>query len=124
MRLLDAKEVAEILQVNTQRVYELTRQGILPSVRIGARQIRFEEEHLLRWIENGGRIETISLQDHESDNDTVDASSKQRVAGKAQLKHADARHQKDSRGSSVLPDELRGLEKPIHFTLECILRIT
>lgn len=123
MRLLNAKEVAEILQVSTQRVYELTRQGILPSIRIGARQIRFEEQRLLRWIENGGRLETTSLQDHESDNDTVGASSKQRVAGKAQLKNADARHQKDSKGSALLPDELRGSE-PIHFTLECTLRIT
>jgi predicted DNA-binding transcriptional regulator AlpA len=42
MRLVDAKGVAAMLQVRTQRVYELTRQGILPSVRIGARQIRFE----------------------------------------------------------------------------------
>jgi hypothetical protein len=30
MRVLDSKEVAEFLKVNTQRVYELTRQGILP----------------------------------------------------------------------------------------------
>jgi excisionase family DNA binding protein len=123
MRLLDAKEVAEILQVNTQRVYELTRQGILPSIRIGARQIRFEEERLIRWIENGGRLETTSLQDHESDNQIVNASSKQRVVGKSQVKNADTRYQKDSKGSALLPDELRGSE-PIHFTLECILRIT
>ena len=47
MRLLDAKEVAAILQVSTQRVYELTRQGVLPRVRIGARQIRFEETRLM-----------------------------------------------------------------------------
>jgi hypothetical protein len=77
---------------------------------MGARQIGFEEERLLRWIENGGRLEKISLQDHESDNDTVDAISKQRVAGKAQVKNADTRHQKDRRGSSLLPDELRGSE--------------
>lgn len=51
MRLLDAKEVAEILQVNVQRTYELTRQGVLPSVRIGPKQIRFEETRLMQWIE-------------------------------------------------------------------------
>src|SRR5687767_5380739 len=123
MRLLDAKKVAEILQVNTQRVYELTRQGILPSIRIGARQIRFEEERLLRWIENGGGLNTINLEGQKSDNDNVNASSKQGVAGKSQVKNADTRHRKDSRGSALLPDELRGSE-PIHFTLECILRIT
>jgi excisionase family DNA binding protein len=52
MRLLDAKEVAEILQVNVQRVYELTRQGILPSIRIGPRQVRYEETRLMQWIVN------------------------------------------------------------------------
>jgi predicted site-specific integrase-resolvase len=34
MQLLNAREVAEILQVSTQPVYELSRQGILPNVRI------------------------------------------------------------------------------------------
>jgi excisionase family DNA binding protein len=123
MRLLDAKGLAEILQISKQRVYELTRQGILPSVRIGARQIRFEEERLLRWIENGGGLNTINPEDRKSDSDNVDASSKQRVAGKSQLKHADTRHQKDTGGSALLLDELRRLE-PIHFTLECTFRVT
>lgn len=62
MRLLDAKEVAEILQVNVQRVYELTRQGILPSIRIGPRQIRFEETRLMQWIEHGGRLNAEGLE--------------------------------------------------------------
>jgi excisionase family DNA binding protein len=123
MQLLNAREVAEILQVSTQRVYELSRQGILPGVRIGQRQIRFEEERLLRWIENGGGLDTINPEDQKSDNDNVNASSKQRVAGKSQVKNVDIRYQKDSKGSALLPDELRGSE-PIHFTLECILRIT
>ena len=69
MRLLEAKEVSEILQVNKQRVYELTRQGILPNVRIGERQIRFEEERLLRWIENSGRLEYDQPEDQKSDSD-------------------------------------------------------
>ena len=42
--------------------------AVLPSIRIGARQIRFEEEHLLRWIENGGGLDTINPEDQESDN--------------------------------------------------------
>ena len=74
MQLLNAKEVAEILKVNPQRVYELARQGVLPSIRIGARQIRFEEERLLRWIKNGGRLDAISLEDQKCDSDNVDAT--------------------------------------------------
>jgi excisionase family DNA binding protein len=123
MHLLNAKEVAEILQVNTQRVYELTRQGILPSLRIGARQIRFEETRLLQWIENGGGLNAIGLEDHKSGNDYVNASTKQTVVGKPCLKNADAQHQQMSGGSALLLDELRGFE-PIHFILECTLRVT
>jgi excisionase family DNA binding protein len=53
MRLLTAKQVAEILQVALPRVYELARLGSLPCIRIG-RQIRFPESKLMEWIEQGG----------------------------------------------------------------------
>lgn len=55
MRLLTAKQVAEILQVALPRVYELVREGNLPCVRMG-RQIRFHESKLMEWIEQGGSI--------------------------------------------------------------------
>jgi excisionase family DNA binding protein len=53
MRLLTAKETAEILQVTLPRVYELAREGLVPSVRMG-RQIRFDEIALREWITRGG----------------------------------------------------------------------
>jgi excisionase family DNA binding protein len=53
MRLLTAKQVAEILQVALPRVYELVREGQLPCVRMG-RQIRFHDSTLMQWIEQGG----------------------------------------------------------------------
>jgi excisionase family DNA binding protein len=53
MCLLTAKETAEILKVTLPRVYELAREGLIPSVRMG-RQIRFHEEKLMEWIEQGG----------------------------------------------------------------------
>jgi excisionase family DNA binding protein len=53
MRLLTAKETAEILRVTLPRVYELAREGLLPSVRMG-RQIRFHESKIMEWIEQGG----------------------------------------------------------------------
>lgn len=53
MRLLTAREVAELLQVALPRVYELVREGTLPCVRLG-RQIRFHEVKLMEWIEQGG----------------------------------------------------------------------
>jgi excisionase family DNA binding protein len=80
MQLLDAKEVARILQIGTQRVYELTRQGILPSVRIGARQIRFEEERLLQWIENGGGLSATNEHDRNLESDAVTANIKPTIS--------------------------------------------
>ena len=43
MNLLTATEVADILRLSTARVYVLVRQREIPSVRIGERQVRFDE---------------------------------------------------------------------------------
>lgn len=54
MSLRTVQFVSELLDVSKARVYELVRQNILPAVRIGARQIRFDEETLNNWIKSGG----------------------------------------------------------------------
>jgi excisionase family DNA binding protein len=59
MKLLTAKEVADILRVSTARVYELARTKDIPSITLGQRQIRFDEAALLEWI-SGSVRETAS----------------------------------------------------------------
>lgn len=59
MRLLTAQEVSNLLQVPVARVYELVRLNLLPSVKLGERQIRFNEEKLREWIERGGCIPVV-----------------------------------------------------------------
>jgi excisionase family DNA binding protein len=54
MSLLIAAEVAGILRVSTARVYELVRLRMLPALKIGQRQLRFDEKTLREWIEGGG----------------------------------------------------------------------
>lgn len=54
MRLLKAKQAAEILNVRLPRVYELARLGVVPSVRLGEKQIRFNESALKEFVERGG----------------------------------------------------------------------
>jgi excisionase family DNA binding protein len=54
IQLLKAEDVAEILSLPKLRVYELARQGQLPCVRIGERQVRFARSALREWIECGG----------------------------------------------------------------------
>ena len=49
MRLLEADELADALQVPRPGVYELARQQVLPAVRIG-RQIRFRQEAIETWL--------------------------------------------------------------------------
>lgn len=56
MRLLTAKQTAELLQVTLSRVYELARIGLIPCVRMG-RQIRFDEAALREWVAQGGASE-------------------------------------------------------------------
>ena len=56
MRLITAKQAAEILNLRLPRLYELTRQRAIPSVRVGEKSIRFSESALREWIERGGIV--------------------------------------------------------------------
>lgn len=53
-QILIADEVAEMLRVDRQRVYELARRNAIPVIRMGERQYRFDAEAIRRWIEQGG----------------------------------------------------------------------
>ena len=108
------------MHVNTQRVYELTRQGILPSVRIGARQIRFEEARLLQWIENGGELNAKNVEDYKLHIDDVTASMKPPVSGAGRGDGGNP-HQGKREGLPLRLDDLREFE-PFRFVLECTLR--
>lgn len=48
--LLTAEQIAEILKVRKNRVYELARSAGLPSVKIG-RYLRFPRQGLAEWLE-------------------------------------------------------------------------
>lgn len=56
-KLLTVKEVSKILDLKPARIYELTREGKIPFVKIGERQYRYSEMALTNWIENGGNTE-------------------------------------------------------------------
>jgi len=56
-RILVADEVAELLRVSKQRVYELARTRAIPVMRLGERQYRFDAEAISQWIERGGSTE-------------------------------------------------------------------
>jgi predicted DNA-binding transcriptional regulator AlpA len=118
MRLLDAKEVAEILQVNVQRIYELTRLGIPPSVRIAPKQFRFEETRLMQWIEHGGKLDAKGLEAKLAVEEGLGASGAGPSRGRSK---GDNRRDERSQGSALRFDELREFE-PIRFVLECTLR--
>jgi excisionase family DNA binding protein len=49
MKLLTAKETAELLRVKPQWVYRMIRRGELPGVRLG-RQLRVDEDALKAWV--------------------------------------------------------------------------
>jgi excisionase family DNA binding protein len=53
-QILVADEVAEMLRVDRQRVYELARRNAIPVIRLGERQYRFDAESIRQWIEEGG----------------------------------------------------------------------
>ena len=51
--LLRAPEVAAMLDLSTDRVYALARQGRIPNVKIG-RSVRFARAAVQQWVEDGG----------------------------------------------------------------------
>ncbi len=53
-QILVADEVAVMLRVDRQRVYELARRNAIPVIRLGERQYRFDAEAIRQWIESGG----------------------------------------------------------------------
>ena len=53
-QIMVADEVAELLRVDKQRVYELVRTHQIPVIRLGERQYRFSTEAVIRWLEAGG----------------------------------------------------------------------
>lgn len=53
LRLVTADEVAVQFGITRQRVYELARQGLIPTVRLG-RSLRFSASAIGDWINRGG----------------------------------------------------------------------
>jgi excisionase family DNA binding protein len=62
MRLLTAKQVSAAWHIPLARIYELAREGVLPSVRLGQRQLRFDEHQLQLFIASGGRTTAASAE--------------------------------------------------------------
>lgn len=62
-RILLADEVAELLRVDKQRVYELARRSAIPVIRLGERQYRFDAEAIRHWIERGGGADNHKRED-------------------------------------------------------------
>jgi excisionase family DNA binding protein len=53
-KILIADEVARLLRIDRQRVYELVRKKAIPFILLGERQYRFDEEQILNFIKRGG----------------------------------------------------------------------
>jgi predicted DNA-binding transcriptional regulator AlpA len=53
-RLLEAKEVSRLLGISRRRAWLLGRRGVLPVVRLGARQVRYSSAALREWVARGG----------------------------------------------------------------------
>jgi len=53
-QILVADEVAEILRVDKQRVYELVRANQIPVIRLGERQYRFSAQAIEEFLRGGG----------------------------------------------------------------------
>ncbi len=56
-KILVADEVAELLRVDKQRIYELTRTNQLPGIiRLGERQYRYSAQAIEDFLHGGGTL--------------------------------------------------------------------
>ena len=78
-KMLVADEVAELLRVSKQRIYELVRTRAIPVTRLGERQYRFEAEAINQWIERGGTSDENERQD--SDKGVAEDMNTQELNG-------------------------------------------
>lgn len=53
-QILIADEVAKILRVDKQRIYELVRTNKLPVIRLGERQYRFSAQAIEHFLHGSG----------------------------------------------------------------------
>ncbi|SHJ28575.1 helix-turn-helix transcriptional regulator [Clostridium magnum] len=49
-KLLDVKEVAELLGVSTVTVHRMKKEGKIPYIKIGG-SLKFDREDIYKWIE-------------------------------------------------------------------------
>lgn len=61
MKLIDARAASEILGLRLPRLYELVRSKVVPHVRVGARQLRFDPQELREWAKLGGTVNASEL---------------------------------------------------------------
>lgn len=54
LKLITAAAASSLLNIRVQRLYELVRQRTIPYVKLGSRQLRFDEGELTAWAKRGG----------------------------------------------------------------------
>jgi excisionase family DNA binding protein len=61
--ILVAREVADILRVDVQRIYSMIRDpdNDLPFILLGQRQYRFSKQAVEQWLENGGNAKNVEV---------------------------------------------------------------
>ena len=65
-QILVAEEVAELLRVDKQRVYELTRTNQLPGIiRLGDRQYRYSAQAIKHFLHGGGNNEESEVENND-----------------------------------------------------------
>jgi len=52
-RLMTAQETAKLLGVSRHRLYQMAKNGLIPSCRLG-RQVKFDRTQIEEWLAKGG----------------------------------------------------------------------
>jgi len=69
-KLLEAHDVADMLNVKLSTVYTWVLEGYLPAIKLG-KLVRFKLDEVLEWIE-GNRVEIEQDEDEDDDDEEED----------------------------------------------------
>lgn len=62
-QILVADEVADLLRVDKQRIWELVRTNKIPVIRLGQRQYRFSAEKIEEFLHDGGNKKDTEVEE-------------------------------------------------------------
>ena len=66
-KLVSTKELAEILQVHENTLYNWAREQDMPRLKLGHNRVRYDLDEVMNWIKERGEVERVEKRKESED---------------------------------------------------------